>query len=64
MKQLRRLAWLLLFVDDIFFLLGLLVIVRATFMWSEMAGMYALGAMFLIIGLIFGRKPPDSSKRR
>ncbi|WP_010500648.1 hypothetical protein [Paenibacillus elgii] len=64
MKQLRRLAWLLLFVDDIFFLLGLLVIVRATFMWNEIAGMYALGIMLAIIGLIFGRKPPDSAKRR
>lgn len=49
------------FTEDFFIFLGLILIVIATFMINKVAGIYILGFVFLVIGLLLARKPP---KRR
>ena len=47
------------FAEDIFILTGLIFIVVATFMLSEIAGIYVLGIILLLIGLLMARKPKE-----
>jgi len=51
----------LAFVEDFFIFLGLTPIVAATFALNTIAGVYGLGFILLIIGVIMARNPP---KRR
>ncbi|WP_424511330.1 DUF1056 family protein [Scopulibacillus darangshiensis] len=53
---------LALFVEDLFVFVGFVFIVKATFMWSETAGIYSIGIVLILVGLLLSRKP--SSKRR
>lgn len=53
---------LVLFIEDIFVFLGLFFIVKATFMWNEVVGVYSIGVVLILIGLMLIRKP--SPRRR
>jgi len=57
-KILKILMFLGTIAEDIFILLGLILIISATFMISLIAGIYILGFIWLVIGLIMARKPP------
>lgn len=46
------------FAEDFFIVLGLILIVTATFILNIVAGIYALGIVCLAMGLILARKPP------
>jgi len=46
------------YAEDFFILLGLALIVRATFMLNIVAGIYTLGFICLGFGLILARRSP------
>lgn len=46
------------FTEDFFIILGLILIIIATFMLNKIAGMYILGFISLFIGLLVARKTP------
>lgn len=45
------------YIEDGLILGGLAVIVTATFLWSSIAGLYALGACMLALGVWFAKNP-------
>ena len=45
------------YIEDILILGGLACIVRATFLWSEIAGIYALGVSLFGLGVFFAKFP-------
>ena len=42
------------YLDDLFMLIGCGVVVYATFLWSAIAGWYAVGIMFIAAGIMTG----------
>lgn len=46
------------YIEDIFIISGLLLIVIATFLVSKIAGIYVLGIILFGIGIFFSRHPP------
>ena len=50
------------FTEDIFISIGLFLIIIATFTVNKVAGIYAMGIISLIIGLLMARKPPGGDK--
>ena len=57
-KLIKKLQFLGEFVEDFLIILGLLLIVMATFRVNEIAAIFVLGFIFLIIGIIRARRPP------
>ena len=46
------------YIEDIFIISGLALIVIATFLLSKIIGMYVLGIILFGIGVFFSRHPP------
>lgn len=46
-------------VEDFFILVGLFLIVFATYLINHVASIYALGIVFLILGVYFSYNPPN-----
>ena len=46
------------YIEDIFILSGLLIIIVATFFISKIAGLYSLGIILFGLGIYFSIKPP------
>jgi hypothetical protein len=46
------------YIEDILIVSGLIVIVKATFLLSKLAGLYCLGGILLVLGVIVSIKPP------
>ena len=57
-KLIKILIFLGKFVEDFLIMLGLILIVIATFHLNPIGGVYALGFILLLIGIIMARKPP------
>lgn len=45
------------YMEDILIISGLAVIVKTTFLFSEIAGLYTLGAILLLLGIYFAKNP-------
>ena len=48
------------YIEDILIFSGLTAIVSATFMLSVIAGVYCLGAAFLLVGVLLAKYPERS----
>ena len=57
-KLIKILIFLGAFVEDFLIFIGLTLIIAATFTLNRVAGIYSLGFILLIIGLIMARRPP------
>lgn len=57
-KLIKFLMILSTFAEDLLIFLGLTLIVAATFTINTVAGVYALGFILMLIGIIMARKPP------
>lgn len=57
-KLIKILIFLGAFVEDLLIFIGLTLIITATFTLNRIAGIYSLGFILLIIGLIMARRPP------
>lgn len=65
MDRLRKIIGLLImYVEDLFIFIGLFLIIRATFILHAIAGMYVMGAIFVLIGYLISRKPLRPPRRR
>jgi hypothetical protein len=51
--------FMLNYIEDILILSGLTVIIAATFLLSEIAGLYCLGAVLFGLGVYFSKNPPE-----
>jgi len=49
------------YVEDILIISGLMIMIKATFLLSKIAGLYALGGVLLLLGLYFARNPTERS---
>lgn len=47
------------FAEDLLIASGLMLIILATFRLNEIAGVYVLGFILLLIGLLMARKPRE-----
>jgi membrane-bound ClpP family serine protease len=56
-KWLKVLSILGKYAEDFFIILGLVFIVAASFMISRIFGMYILGLVLLLVGLLMAIKP-------
>ena len=52
-------AFIAAYIEDILILSGLMIIIKATFLLSAIAGLYALGGILLLLGLYFARNPTE-----
>ena len=57
-KLFRILSFLGTIAEDIFIILGLILIISATFAINIIAGVYIMGFILLFVGLMMARKPP------
>ena len=60
MLKVRNLV--LKYIEDIFILSGLILIIIATFSLSKIIGMYVLGAILFGLGVFFSRHPPTDRR--
>lgn len=51
------------YIEDIFIVSGLLLIIIATFLVSIIAGIYVLGVVLFGLGIFFTRHPPKPRVR-
>ena len=56
MIQIKK--YILKYIEDIFILSGLILIIIATFSLSKIIGMYVLGIVLFGIGIFLSRHPP------
>lgn len=47
-----------LYIEDIFILIGLIIVIFTTYKISTVVANYLLGAIFVILGLILSKRPP------
>lgn len=58
LKKINILKVITKYLEDILIVSGLIVIVKATFLLSKLAGLYCLGGILLVLGIIVSIKPP------
>ncbi|ERN54320.1 hypothetical protein [Alkalihalophilus marmarensis] len=51
------------YIEDVLIILGMLLIVFATYLLSYVAAIYVLGAFLFALGIFFAYKPPTSKRR-
>lgn len=51
-------AFITKYLEDLLILSGLIIIIKATFLLSLIAGMYCLGLILLVLGIFFAKYPP------
>lgn len=52
-------AFLQKYLEDFFILVGLIFILYTTFSINYVAGMYLTGVIFIILGVLIAKKPPE-----
>lgn len=52
------------YIEDILIIIGMFLIVCATYLLSFVAAIYVLGSFFLLLGVYFSLNPPKVNKRR
>lgn len=56
MIQIKK--YILKYIEDIFIMSGLILVVIATFLLSKIIGVYVLGVILFGIGIFLSRHPP------
>ncbi|WP_077616924.1 hypothetical protein [Caenibacillus caldisaponilyticus] len=56
-------SFIAMFGDDIFALIGLAIICRATFMLNYIAGWYVIGLIFLLLAVVFSKNVPKPPRK-
>ncbi|WP_353096219.1 hypothetical protein [Tissierella praeacuta] len=51
------------YIEDIFIISGLILIIIATFLVSKIIGVYVLGFILFGLGVFFSRHPPRKKER-
>ena len=54
----KLLKFISLYCEDIFILIGLIILVNTTYKINVIAANYLLGVIFIILGLILSKRPP------
>lgn len=62
LKSMHLIRLMFKYLEDLLIVSGLIIIVKATFLLSKLAGMYCLGFVLLMLGIYFAKNPP--SERR
>ena len=57
--SLHLLAFIKDYIEDILIFSGLIIIIKATFLLSTIAGLYTLGGILLLLGVYFAGNPVE-----
>jgi len=50
------------YIEDVFILSGLFLIIKTTFYINKLAGLYLLGVILLLLGIYFARNPTKKER--